>query len=162
MFEKNWYIEINENRMNGCLEYKETGDISLESNQGENGAWMDYGDIKALQTIDYEDGVFMPVKISAVGYADVGGDTLIIMYGEDDGHGVQIAELNDNYFRECFNSGMSTDEIEAELTEMISDVMECCNNISIDKAEICVDHAVYVADKYLRDNEKHKSKDIER
>lgn len=158
------YIEINENRLSGCMEYKQTGDISHESNQGENGAWMSADDLEALNTIPFEYGSLYPQKLGTVGYADLGGDhtTLIFMYGEDDYHGVEIATIDDNYFLECFQSGMSRDEIKEELTEMIMEEFANCDGIHLDDIDIeelkdSIDHPIRVVDKYLNNGEFEKS-----
>lgn len=151
------YISIKTNRINGCIEYQHNGSISYESNQGENGAWLDAGDLEALSTISFKDGVLYPREIRTVGYADVGGTTHIFMYGEDDRHGVEIADIDDKYFLDSFNSGMTQREIKDELANMVYEEF-AYSNIPIglgdvDKEEFkdSIEHPIKVVDNCLND-----------
>lgn len=158
----NMYINIDINRIHGCLEYKQTGDVSVESNQSENGAWLFADDLEALDTISFKHELLYPQKLRTVGYADVGGQTLIFMYGVDDCHGVEIAAIDDNYFLACFQSGMTRDEIVDELTGMIMEEFARCDgirldDIDIDELQYSFDHPIRIVDEHLNNGEFRKS-----
>lgn len=158
----NMYINIDINRIQGCLEYKQTGDISVENNQGENGAWLFADDLEALDTISFKHELLYPQKLRTVGYADVGGQTHIFMYGVDDYHGVEIADIDDNYFLKCFQSGMTRDEIVDELTGMIMEEFARydgirLDDIDIDELQYSFDHPIRIVDEHFNNGEFSKN-----
>lgn len=158
------YIEIDTDTLRGCVEYKATGSISKESNEGEHGANLFADDLKALDETMFSYGSLCPGSFETVGYADLGSDytTTIRMCGELNEYGwrpsVEIGSIDDNYFLECFNAGMTRDEIKEELANMIIDEVEnFCGehkgisliNIDIDYLKNSIDHPINVVDKHL-------------
>lgn len=155
------YINIYDGTLKGCMEYKQTGDISVETNKE---ALLFADDLEVLDTIPFEYDFLYPQNLRTVGYADLGEDhtTLIFMYGTNDNHGTEIASIDDNYFLECFQSGMTRDEIKEELTEMIMQEFANCDGIHLDDIDIkeledSMDHPIGIVDKYLNNGEFEKS-----
>ena len=156
------YVDVSKVNLEGIIEYLETGNIT--DNGEEYGPMLFADDCEVATKIPYENGILYPQKLRTVGYADLGEGhtTLIFMYGKDDNHGTQIGSVDDNYFLECFRSGMARDEIVDELTEMIMIAFARRDGISLDDVDIdelqdSFDHPIRIVDKYLNDGEFQKA-----
>lgn len=167
------YIEIVSNTLKSCVEFKETGKVPYDdklqadkdfcntpefSSLVEDGTWLCEEDITALKTIPCSNGILQPKKICVVGYADEGCTSVIFLYGETENCGVEVGYVEDEYFLERFYSGMSKEDIQAELANMVINEFKKFDNIDISNVDIeylkeSITHPIRQIDEYLNDGQ---------